>query len=316
MDRKIIVSAQTASEVMKTTNGSAYMVYSTLLGHRNGRTGECYATQATIADETGLSDRSVRTALKLLKEGGFLDWKQGSSFSSKANSYIFPREIFDAEGKGEAIEEKKLKKKNKEQKIVQAKNQLENKLIPMITPRFINKIKVDLSKVPPAPLTLRNEVKDKTINRSNNIKLLIKDYINLVNEYNEMAEDGSQVITASYVDAIKHHADKNEEMALYLAKHAIEETKQMIIGKKSRLEKEAKHKEFKNRIENITLNEAIEVYNSWKGELTNTLTNTIENVWLVKQRENEKLPKTLVTIIKDNIEAKGLEFEFIRNKVA
>ncbi|WP_027098288.1 helix-turn-helix domain-containing protein [Clostridium paraputrificum] len=122
--RMVIANAETIENIGKEINPSAAFLYVIILGHRNGKTGECFVTQANLAEKTGFGERTVRDNLRKLKEAGYLDWVKGSNFSSKANSYIFPKENTSKEVA--TIEKAKLTKKNKVEAI---KKNIDNKEI-------------------------------------------------------------------------------------------------------------------------------------------------------------------------------------------
>lgn len=109
--RMVIANAETIEKIGKEINPSAVFLYTVIIGHRNGKTGECFVTQSTLAEKTGMGERTIRDNLKKLKKAGFLDWVKGSNFSSKANSYIFPKENTSKEVA--EVEKAKMTKKNK-----------------------------------------------------------------------------------------------------------------------------------------------------------------------------------------------------------
>lgn len=318
-DRKIIASANVASEIANKLNASAAFVYLMIIGHRNWKTGECYLTQATLAEEVGMNDRTIRRHLTALKEAGFIEWKQGSSFSSKANSYIFLKEIFDVEGKGEAIEAKKLKAKNKEQKIKEnASKKNECKVIQMPLSKKVP-VSSNHSKIPSVPPKYKPQAKEETVGvkkekdkTSTEIKTLLNEYKSLLERYNEMIETKENHWTDTYSDAVKNLIEKgNIENALNILNYAIKELKDCIKFKEKKAEKERKEKEFNERISIITLEEALKVYNTLKQELTQNFVRMVEERWLISN--NPDLAKGLVINVKKAVEMKGLEFDL--NKI-
>lgn len=92
MERMIIVSARVFEEIIDTVGGNPALTYMALIGHRNGRTGECFITHEHLAEELKVTRKTVISNLNRLKKYGFIDWIQGGSFSSKANQYIFLKE--------------------------------------------------------------------------------------------------------------------------------------------------------------------------------------------------------------------------------
>lgn len=302
-DRKIIASAEVVSEIVKILNASAAIIYLMLLGHRNGRTGECYVTQNTIAEETNLSDRSVRTSLNKLKEAGFLEWKQGSSFSSKANSYIFLKERFDAEGKGEAIEAKKLRAKNKEQKIIEnSKKKNECKIIQMPVPNS-TAAKIALNKMSPAPPQPKIETKEKSapVKKEKDkmpaeIKTLLNEYKSLLNKRNENIESKDKYMKDTCSDAVKHYIEKGDiKTALLIIEPEVQRLKNEFYIKENGLER-LRHKD------------AEKVCKAFKEEFTSDFNRRIENYIFL-----DYSAASIVIEVKNYIEKKGLEFDL--NKI-
>lgn len=133
--RMVIANAELIEKIGREINPSAAFIYAVILGHRNGKTGECYITQANVAEKTGMTERTIIRNLNALKEAGYLDWVKGSNFSSKANSYIFPEEKSSAEVS--TIEKSKMTKKNKIEAIKKNVNVKEEKIgsRPSINPK-------------------------------------------------------------------------------------------------------------------------------------------------------------------------------------
>ena len=330
MCRKVITSANVLSEILDKLNPTAMAVYAMVIGHRNGKTGECYVTQATIAEETKMSLRTVKRSLSDLREAGFLDWKQGSSFSSKANSYIFPMETFDAEGIGQAIEVKKMKAKNKEEKIkknmnkkVEAPAQKPVRSIPKGAPKApangpkpimpnVNSMK----KPPMAPPTIKKqEIQNIKPQASKDIKKLLAEYHNILDEHNSLV-DASLIIPPTYADAVEHHSKiGNEEMALNLINYGIEEAKRYLERAKAEAKAKAEKVEdkakvnFEKMLESITAEEAKRIYESWKDELdaiTKSRVLDLMDVYAIKDA---------VRLMKESIEKKGKTFNIERNAI-
>lgn len=307
-DRKIIASAEVVSEILGRLNASAAIIYLMVLGHRNGRTGECYVTQTTIAEETSLSDRSVRTALNKLKEAGYLDWKQGSSFSSKANSYIFLKEVFDSEGKGAALEAKKLKSKNKEQKIVEnAKKKNECKIVQMAVakvpsgptpkPSFLDSKIVNMNKIAPATQTVNPAAaKKEKVKMPAEVKSLSNEYKNLLNKRNEMIKNKENHWKDTYSGVVKNYIEKGDtKMASYVLKEGIRELQKNFYIQENGLNK------LKDR-------DADKVYTTFEQEFTNDFKSRISAYKMMNYSS-----ASIVAEIKFFIEDKGLEFNL--NKI-
>lgn len=316
MNRKIILDAEVFTRIIKEINPAAAAIYATIIGHRNGKTGECYVTQYTLAEECNTTERTIIRNLNKLKDQGFLDWKKGSSFSSKANSYIFPQESFDMEGKGINIEAKKLKDKNKEEKIKNnVKKIKEEAVITLERPKLgppptIAQLKQFTMKRKAA--IVKNESKEKAKESSNYINTLIKECNRLVKEYNDLAknnmdlfENGFSSLVFSSEDDIKKLIKMDDiDRAVSIASYQRDNFSSFLEGLKEKINKKKEKVEFEKKIENITLEEAMKVYSLVKEEVSDFLVKKIEHTW----EKEEKHAKEIVKCIKLSLEAKGKVF--------
>lgn len=295
MERKIILDANVFTRIAKEINPTAATVYATIIGHRNGRTGECYITQETLANELGMSDRTVRRNLNELKTNGFLDWKQGSSFSSKANSYIFPLESFDLDGKGAKIEEKKLKSKNKEEQIKErVKAKIEAEEVKEEVPAAVKEARIE-------------KKKEKAAERkvSNDVNSLIKECVKISEEYNELAKANLELFKHGFsqmqfnleADVKKLVKEEKIEAAMSILTHDRDQKKELLQALKNNIK-------FEKLSNEITIEEAVKVFNLVRHELSDSMANFIETK--IIPRGNAR---SIVGNCKTILENKGMTFD-------
>ena len=74
----------------------------TLSLHMNERGGSCFPSVATLMDETGLAERTVREALKALSKAGWLVKKERSTGSGRQTSNEYQALVPEGEGAGDA----------------------------------------------------------------------------------------------------------------------------------------------------------------------------------------------------------------------
>ena len=81
-----------AIAVLVTLGGSALKTYVVLLSHRDPRTGRCAPANVTLAAETGMSRRHVRTVVRSLEDAGLVVTvpQTGSDGGTRPNGYRFP----------------------------------------------------------------------------------------------------------------------------------------------------------------------------------------------------------------------------------
>lgn len=296
MERKIIMDANILGEISKAINPTAATVYAIIIGHRNGKTGECYATQATLAEELGLADKTIRRNLEQLKEKGFIDWKKGSSFSSKANSYIFPKETFDAAGIGEKIEQKKLKAKNKDEKI---KDRVQTKKL--IGPRPTKEQLEAFAAARSKEKRIENN-KSKSLERKekNEVNALIKECHALAKKYTDLGNENRNLFPDGFFGA--NFNQENDVKALikqekrYQAMCILNNFKTSMEGRINSIEKEIKFEETVNK---ITMDEAMKVFDMTKEDLSDYLVNIIVN------NLRPVTPRSIIMNIKTCLELKG-----------
>lgn len=316
MNRKIILDAEVFTNIIKEINPTA-AIYATIIGHRNGSTGECYITQANLAKECKTTDKTIERNLKKLREKGFLDWKKGSSFSSKANSYIFPCESFDSEGQGIKIEAKKLNNKNKEEKIkenvskvkeeVTATINNENKAIKIgnkPTVAQFNKLNKERTAISKGSMVdeVSSENNDCSKITKNKIKRLeneciklAKEYTDLGNEHRELFPDGFDGMKYNLKKVVAEHIEAGRiDTAFEIVNRNKEQTQDMINGIKAKIR-------FNELADKVTIEEAKKVYEMCKDELSS---HNIFEKWIEKG-----FAKSIVKNIKRQLEEKGQEFD-------
>lgn len=294
MKRKIILDAEVFTRVIKEINPTAAAIYATIMGHRNGKTGVCYVTQATLAEECNTTERTIIRNLNELKIAGFLDWKKGSNFSSKANSYIFPLESFDLEGKGAKIEEKKLKDKNKEEKIKErVKKKFEEDEVVEV-PAEVKEVRIEKKKA---------KAEERKV--SNDINLLIRELNKLIAEYNELAKDNMDLFKNGFIP-LQFNIESNikkliKEEKIEVAISILNNEKEKITCMLESLKKDVNFEKLSNK---ITLEEAIRVFNLVKGELSESM---------IKSMEERIIPRgnarSIVSNCKVVLENKGISFD-------
>lgn len=165
MERMIIVSARVFEEIIDTVGGNPALTYMALIGHRNGRTGECFITHEHLAEELKVTRKTVISNLNRLKKYGFIDWIQGGSFSSKANQYIFLKEYASDEDQhkkemkkagNKKVQERAKAKRAREKEDVEI--EASKNVISLPTPNIACAPPAPkMAYVPPAPLTIQNK---------------------------------------------------------------------------------------------------------------------------------------------------------------
>lgn len=89
-------------EICKEIDAISYMVYLQILSHRNSKTGDCFPSLGVIADETGLSKRTVQNKVDKLEKHGYLKHNTGEydkeMKKNKSNNYYFIKyDVFDGD---------------------------------------------------------------------------------------------------------------------------------------------------------------------------------------------------------------------------
>lgn len=84
-DWLMAITKQCASKALRPS--CHYVATALAVAFLNRQTGACFPKVETIAEETGLPESTVKAALKLLKESGFLEW--GRAWFNGPSSYRF-----------------------------------------------------------------------------------------------------------------------------------------------------------------------------------------------------------------------------------
>lgn len=79
-------------KILKELGASAMGVYLSILKHRNVKNNQCFPSIATIAEESGLNEKTVKRALTKLCDNQFLIINSG--MRGIASNYYFPQEWF------------------------------------------------------------------------------------------------------------------------------------------------------------------------------------------------------------------------------
>ena len=66
------------------------LVYCDLAGYANSKTGECYPSMQTIANDLSMSDRTVKRAIKTLVNKGYIRKVRKGQGRRKTNLYFLP----------------------------------------------------------------------------------------------------------------------------------------------------------------------------------------------------------------------------------
>lgn len=159
----VMIDNNIRQRISKECGGNALCVYLELLNRLNHKSGLCCPSTVTISDATGLSDKTVKRAIKTLKDNGFIDWEQSKASSNnfKVNNYFFLYPAQAVEDKAEEVAE------------IKAQEPAKSKVIPLPTRPVLGQT--------PAPSNIRqrlninfagapvpNTVQNKVINMPNN----------------------------------------------------------------------------------------------------------------------------------------------------
>lgn len=116
-------------DILAKTDPECLAIYVVILSHRNWSTNKCFPSRSKIAEETNVSEATVKRKIQKLYETGFLIINSGTN--GVANNYYFPREDFFEEWKSKDIDQCMAKRKKKA--ITKAKK-------PAISPEKISEI--------------------------------------------------------------------------------------------------------------------------------------------------------------------------------
>lgn len=78
--------------LLHTLGATGYVLYISLLSHRNMATGECYPSTQLLSKELNVSRRTIQTQLSKLHEAGFIIINSGKQ--GVCSNYFFPYEDF------------------------------------------------------------------------------------------------------------------------------------------------------------------------------------------------------------------------------
>ncbi|WP_194190308.1 helix-turn-helix domain-containing protein [Clostridium chrysemydis] len=206
----IMIDNDFRREIVKSCGASALVVYLELESRLNTKTGLCCPAILEISNSTGLGERTVKRALKQLKEARFLDWvsvkSKNNAFKNNEYFFMYPSitsSQVEVEEVNETVEEIKpvetvQQHMQKVGPVMSAK--LNAELLRKMPPPMTPKIKEMISKKEEPKVEQLNE--NRAITKEEEVKLISR----LIKKINDIEPD---TISQSKIQQIKSYV-KNE----------------------------------------------------------------------------------------------------------
>lgn len=205
----IQVDKDLLSDMCQKVKATSVITYLALYSHLNMKTGLCSPSIKTLAEFTGLSERTLNSALKELKDAGLIDWEHKKSNRNAFSSNIY---VFLVEGNyTQQQQEEENENENEEAEI-------EIRSLPTVEQESNTE-----------KLVQAKEKKTKKKSKQKNkfckeVQDVYDKYLSLIDEINTYIEENYKKYIDVRLDMINHYYKKGDiDTILYLLRFDIDE---------------------------------------------------------------------------------------------
>ena len=207
----IQVDKDLLSDMCQKVKATSVITYLALYSHLNMKTGLCSPSIKTLAEFTGLSERTLNSALKELKDAGLIDWEHKKSKRNAFSSNIY---VFLVDGSYTQQQQEEENDKDNENE----EAEIEIRALPTVEQENIAEKVIHIKEK-------KTKKKSKQKNKfCKEVQDVYDRYLALIDEINTYIEENYKKYRDVRLDMINHYYKKGDiDTILYLLKFDIDE---------------------------------------------------------------------------------------------